>query len=496
MRRAYPPRALVVATAAALAVASAGCARAPARDSVTIALANDILGLDPNRDVEVITDSVLFNVYEPLVALDEDLRFRTVLAETWEHPRPEQWRIHLRRGIRFQDGTPMTAASVRDAFLSLRANPRSDAAQYLAPVQEITVVGGQVLDLVTHEPRALLASLAVLYVTKPNAKGADPPLVGTGPFRLREWRRGERVVLERWEGYWGGPPALRRATFVPVPEAGQRVARLRDGTADIAYDVPPDLAAGAPAGERFVRRTGLTVYYLGFDVRARPGNPFQDARVRRAVHLAVDREALVRGPLRGTGAVATQPVAPAVFGYKPDQPPPAHDPARSRRLLAEAGRPAGFRVRFDFPSGRAEQARFVKDALAPLGIEVELNALAGDGVYQVARAGRSAMFLIGWNCASGEASEFFEFCLRTGARGNYGGYSNPRLDAIADGNGAVPEPRDRRRLLEEAAGIAMDDLPVSPLWVADNIYGTREDVQFTPRVDGEIRLLDVRFVPR
>jgi peptide/nickel transport system substrate-binding protein len=113
-------------------------------------------------------------------------------------------------------------------------------------------------------------------------------------------------------------------------------------------------------------------------------------------------------------------------------------------------------------------------------------------------AGKSNLFLIGWDCSTGEASEFYEFCLHTPAghygKGNYGGYSNPTIDEIAETNGAILDQRARRRLLQKAAVIAMEDLPVLPLWVRDDVYGVRADLTFRPRADAAVRLADVRWV--
>jgi peptide/nickel transport system substrate-binding protein len=127
---------------------------------------------------------VLSNVYEPLVDLDANLRPLPVLARSWENPQPERWRFRLRPDVRFHDGTPLTAEAVRTAIEALRAGAApAEAAQFLNQVREVAVVDPLTLDLVTREPRALLASLSFFHVTKPNAAGRFPPFAGTGPYR-------------------------------------------------------------------------------------------------------------------------------------------------------------------------------------------------------------------------------------------------------------------------------------------------------------------------
>jgi peptide/nickel transport system substrate-binding protein len=483
----------------ALALLAAACSTAkPRKDSLTVLLDDDILSLDPNREIEQVTDSVLSNVFEPLVGFGQELEARTMLAESWEHPEPERWRLRIRRGVSFHDGVPVTPELVRDALLHIKDAPSDEAAQFLGDVREIAIAPDNSVDIVTAEPRAILVNLPGLYIAKRNSASDFPPLVGTGPYRLTAWKPGERVVLERWPGYRGPAPAFREVVFQPVPDGAERVARLADGRADIVYDVPPEAGPAGPAGARFLSRPGLTVSYLGFNLRNLPGNPFHDLRVRQALHLAIDREDLLERALAGQGAVATQPVAPAVFGYDPDVPRPRHDPGRARRLLAEAGHPQGFRARLDMATARLPVARVLQEHLRAVGVELDLNPLEGDGVYQMAETGKSNLFLMGWDCSTGEASEFYEFGLHTPAgqygKGNYGGYSNPAIDSIAETNGAILDQRARRRLLQKAAVIAMEDLPVLPLWVRDDVYGVRSDLTFRPRADAAVRLADVRWV--
>ena len=486
--------ALLVLGALACACSSAK----PRKDALTVLLPADILSLDPNREIEQVTDSVLANVFEPLVGFDQELEARTMLAESWEHPAPERWRLRIRRGVTFHDGVPVTPELVRDALLHIKDAPSEEAAQFLGDVREIAVAPDNSVDIVTAQPRAILANLPGLYIAKKNSASDFPPLVGTGPYRLTAWKPGERVVLERWPGYRGPAPVFREVVFVPVPDGAERVARLAARRADVVYAVPPEAGPAGPAGTRFLSRPGLTVAYIGFNLRNQPGNPFHDLRVRQALHLAIDRQGLLERAMAGEGEVATQPVAPAVFGYDPDVPRPRHDLARARQLLAEAGHPHGFRARLDLAAARLPAARVIQEQLRGVGVELDLNPSEKDGVYQLAMAGKSNLFLIGWDCSTGEASEFYEFCLHTPAghygKGNYGGYSNPTIDEIAETNGAILDQRARRRLLQKAEVIAMEDLPVLPLWVRNDVYGVRADLTFRLRADAAVRLADVRWV--
>jgi peptide/nickel transport system substrate-binding protein len=443
-----------------------------------------------------VSDSVLLNVFEPLVMRGADLQTKTALAERWEHPSPERWRFHLRKGVTFHDGTPLTASVARDALLRVKGDPTLATSSFLEQVVRIEAAGEDDLDLVTSEPRALLPSLLSVYIAKPNAAGSFPPFVGTGPYRLAEWTPRKRVVLEGWSGYRGKRPWIEKAAFVPVLDARERLSRLQKGEADIAYAPPSDVATGSPPkGTRIVRGPGLTVYYLAFNVRETPRNPFRDVRVRRAFHLALNRQELVSRAMPGLGAVATQPVSPLVFGYNARIPAPRFDPAGARALLAEAGWAKGLRTRLDIPEARLATGLAVKQALGDVGVEVELHAMPGHAVYDLAESGKSDFFFAGWDCTSGEASEFYEFNLRTpssrSGRGNYGGWSNRRLDELAERNAATLEAGPRKALLQEAAPIVMDELPILPLFIEDNLFAVRRGVDLSPPADGEIRLMEL-----
>jgi peptide/nickel transport system substrate-binding protein len=463
---------------------------------VTVLLNDDVLTLNPNEEVEVVTDSVLSNVYEPLITLDENLSPRTALADSWEHPRPERWRFHLRQGVRFHDGTLLTAQHVRDFLTAIQKTSDLEAAEFLSQIREVTVVDEHTLDVTTQEPRAILADLPFLYIAKANAPGTFPPFSGTGPYQVKEWTPGQKILLVRSPDYWGPPSSVREALFVPTPDPQLRLAKLRAGEADLVTGLPPELAKAWP-GVRLQRQGALGVFYLGYDLRHARDNPLNDIRVRRAFSLALDRRRLVDEVLDGNGSIPTQPVAPAVFGYNPELPALAFDPQAARRLLGEAGYPHGFLLKLDYPLNHQGEALRIRDDLLAIGVKLDLNGMHRDAVYDLAKSGKSAFFLVGWDCPSGVASEFYEFCLHTPTARyglfNYGGYSNLEIDRIAETNAAILDQHQRRALLQRAAAIAMDELPVLPLFVQDDLYASRAELLFRPRPDGRISLVDISF---
>jgi peptide/nickel transport system substrate-binding protein len=350
-----------------------------------------------------------------------------VLAQSWENPRPNEWRFHLRENVRFHDGSYLTPQAVKDALENVMRSQNLDTNLFLNTIQDIRAIDDRIISIITEKPFAMLSRVPFIYISKRNSQKSFPPLFGTGPYRLISWRKGQSVRLIRWENYWEKRPPFQEVTFMPVAQAKERMEQLRRGSVDIVYSVPADLTSEMP-NVHFARRPGLTVYHLGFDLRPVPGNPFSDPRVRKAIHAALDRESIVKKVLHGYGTVPSQPVVPFVFGYNPSLPRPSQNLSLAKNLLAEAGYPTGIHARLDLIAARLPAARLIQNDLKKIGIDIDLNLITMKQIYDLGEQGKTNFYLIGWDCTSGDASEFYEFCAHTRdqkyGRGNYGYYSN------------------------------------------------------------------------
>jgi peptide/nickel transport system substrate-binding protein len=231
-----------------------------------------------------------------------------------------------------------------------------------------------------------------------------------------------------------------------------------------------------------------------------PRNPFRDVRVRRAVALAIDRDALVRGPLAGQAEVVDQIVSPQVFGHHDGLPLLAHDPAEARRLLAEAGYADGFEVDLDLTAtaGRPHPAlEPVMRDLGAVGIRVRPRASQLASLLDRVERRDTALYLMGWISTSGDAGSSAEYLLHTpgGAYGidNGGGYSSPDVDRLLGEAARCLDSGERRLLLRRAFERVHEDVPVVPLYRATDIYAVAERLVFVPRLDREIRGAELRW---
>ncbi|MDQ3979200.1 MAG: ABC transporter substrate-binding protein [Actinomycetota bacterium] len=330
-------------------------------------------------------------VFEPLVSLGRDFTAQPGLAERWELVEPTRWRFHLRQGVRFHDGRPFTADDVVWSWTGREFLPTAVS----NTLSTVTKVDDHTVDFVVSTPNLRLPEQLVHpegpIVPRGGHNDSAPP-IGTGPFRVVDYRPRQRAVLERFDGYWGEKPRVRRLTFLFLPEPEERIEALEDGTVDLVTNVPADLAARIEAHPSFrlIRAPLGATQSLSFNANALP-----ELAVRQAVALALDRAAYVSLVLSGNGEPGRWMSPSGALGAPASLVDPvAFDPARARRLLDDAGwRPAadGVRVKdgrrltlvlIGGPAVREAGLRFVQEQLKAIGVEVAVKRASDTVTFQ------------------------------------------------------------------------------------------------------------------
>lgn len=488
-----------------------GCRQTIVPRGLVIAYPLGPASLVPYAANEELSLSVLGNVYEPLVALDADLALVPRLAESWHSPDDLTWVFRLRQGVRRHDGRPLEARDVVASLLRARSDPASKQQTALAVVESIEATDTQTVVVRTRRPfETLPASLSGVLVSV-DARPPDQGPVGTGPYRIQAWTPGGTTVLEAFADYWGGAPPIPFVEFRALPDVGERLRQLRSGRVHLVVDVPAEemAALGADRRLRTASRKGMRVLFLAMDCAREvspyvgPGrNPFRDPRVRRAVALAVDRQALVSGPLGGLAEVVDRLATAEEMGGAPGplSPKPA-DPEEARRLLAIAGYGRGFDVTLDFVPGKFRAIEeVVRSIVAELG-RVGIRAVPRDGPPYEAM-GRIAsqdtsLYLVGWMSDSGEASLSYAALLHSRGGGfgayNNGGYSDPEVDRLIEEASARHAPGERDEVLQRVAEKVASDVPVVPLYRQVDLYAIARELEFTPRLDRRIEAATIRW---
>ena len=418
--------------------------------------------------------------------------------------------FRLREGVRLHDGRRLAPEDVVASLEHARSDSESRRRSQLADVEGVSAPGPRTVVVRTRRPLDTLAlRLSNVFIWARGARPGLPP-VGTGPYRIRSLVPGGGATLEPFPEHWKAPPIVRGVTFQVVPEASDRRRWLSEGRAQIAAELQasaPSAEAGPAAPRTVLRADGLRVVFLAFDVArerspyvsASP-NPFRDRRVRQAVALAIDRRALLDGPLAGRAALADQMAAPKELGaYRDSLQSRPFDRAGARRMLGAAGHAGGFEVTLDHaddPDSRSVAAAIVSD-LEKVGVRARSRVQSEALLTRRLDARDTSLCLGSWASDTGDGRVSYEYLLHTRGQGfglaNAGGYSDPALDSLIR-EATAPHDVDARRVLMArlAAKVALD-VPIVPLYTIADVYSVVPGLEFAPRLDRQIRAAELRW---
>ncbi|HYZ62342.1 MAG TPA: ABC transporter substrate-binding protein [Acetobacteraceae bacterium] len=448
------------------------------------------------------------HIYGALVDFDEHGRMLPDLATSWTSDGGNIWRFTLRRGVTFHDGTPFTADDVVFSFKRVPNVPNNPApySGQLLGVEDVRKVDDFTVDIVTEGYLPLLppqiAKLAIVSKRAAEGKSTEDfnqgtAAIGTGPYRFVSVQGRERLLLERFEQYWGKKPDWEHVEFRVLPNDSARTAALLAGDVDLIEFVPLQDAARLKATPGIALHSGGSprVMYLGLNLDPKVTgpdgkNPMLDPRVRLAVSLAMNREGLVRSTLQGFGRVASQIGVPGMNGYLDDLQPDAYDPERARKLLAEAGYGGGLTTGVLCPNGRyiadAQVCQAVGQMLARVGIKAGVEAVPAAVFFGRVRTGANAapIFLGAWSNVIGDAgytlNNMFHSIDRERKMGstNRSLMSDPELDREIDAALTEHDPAKRLALLRAAGRRAADARVLLPLFTAPVVLASKASITY------------------
>ncbi len=453
-------------------------------DTVRFLIESSPNNLDLRQGTDAQSERVGALIYDALVHKDEHFNLQPWLATDWERPEPRIWIFHLRPGVRFHDGKPLTAADVAWSIRSMTngalTTSKSGSFANVTAIETPTP-----LTVVVHtanpEPGLLFNLSDGLFGVVEDGAGRDEGLhpVGTGPFRFVDQVQDKEVVLERNPVWWGGAPKLARVRFAVVPDNISMALELKKGSADAESNaITPD-EVHALKDVPYLRtevRPGADVYYANFNVN---DPALRDVRVRQAIACAIDKEALIKALWQGRAVPARTLLPPGHWAEAngADLPGYAFDPARAKTLLDEAGlRPngKGVRLRFTLRTSTDETTRLLAQVLQQqmeaVGIQLDLRSAEFGTFYADITRGAFQMYILRWT-GSNEDPDIFRFAYAATSfpprGGNRGRYRNPELDALLGSAAAEPSEIVRRRDYVGVQRVLATDLPSLPLWYPD-----------------------------
>jgi peptide/nickel transport system substrate-binding protein len=503
---------------AALLAATLFAAPALAQDNLRIGVEAGPTSLDPHYASLITNIAFSRHVFQPLMEQDHQQNLRPAIATAMRVIDDTTWEVTLDLRARFHDGAPVTAEDV--AFTIGRAGdvPNSPSSFRYAtrPIAAVEAVNPTTIRIRTHQPTPLLPNFLalVMIVSKKHGEGATTAdynagraMVGTGPFRHVSWQPGSPVVMERNPDFAGTAPAFARVEFRPIANPGARVAALQAGDVDLVEIVPPDQFARLRTDQRFATADSPSnrLIFLTLDsdretsphVRAKDGgpiaNPLRDARVRRALSLAINRDALVSRIMQGQALAAGDLGPPGYFGTSPDLTPPPFDLEQARRLLAEAGLPNGFAVQVNGPNDRFPNDEQVVQAIAQmwtrLGIATAVETRTRSVWLSEAAQLKYSVNLAGFS-PNPELLGMLETQIHSWnpqlglGTANRGRFSNPEIDAIIQRARTTIDNDQRRALTQQATRMALrDQTALIPLYFQVNTWAMRRGITYEARTD-------------
>ncbi len=508
-----PLRSFAAVLALLLSIASATAA------DLSIAVGADVTSIDPHFHNLTPNNNIAEHIFETLVAKDPKSQLKPALAVSWKAIDDLTWEFRLRKGVKFHDGSDFTADDVVFSIERVPNVPNSPSsfATYSKQIKEMIVVDPHTIRFRTPAPYPLMPTDmgTIFIVSSKAAKGAatedfnsGKAAIGTGPFRFVRYARGDRIEVARFDAYWGSKPAWDKITFRLIPSDPTRVAALLGRDVAAIENVPTaDLAKLAKNPEISLYRTiSNRLMYLHMDsdrdrspfVTDRAGrpldkNPLKDARVRRAISKAINRQAIVERVMEGAAVATGQLMPEGMFGYTPALKTEPYDPDGAKKLLTEAGYPDGFGLTLHAPNNRyvndEQVAQAVAQMLARIGIQTRVDAMPAAVFFSRGTKLEFSFLLAGWGADTAEASSPLKALLATFSRdkglgqANRGRYSNPKMDAVLEEGMFTVDDAKRQKLFQQATEIAIGDMGVVPLYHQVNLWGTRKGIVYTPRTD-------------
>ncbi len=461
--------------------------------TINVVTSADADSYDPHSWISDDGRMIGSHIFESLVTRDYD----PMLATSWENPDKLTWIFHLKRGVEFTNGEPFNASVVK-FNLERYMDPKTKALYrgLLKPVESIEPLDKYTVKIKTKTPYAVLIYvLREIYMMSPKAvkelgKDVVGRPLGTGPFLFREWVPMERTVIEANPAYYGPKPRVKTIIWRPVTEPSTRIVELKTARADIINKVPPELTGEISGkGMKVIRRQSL--WRMGIMINcAKP--PFDNVKVRQAFNYAANKEDLVKYVLRGAGYVMSDPLGPDVDGHNPDIKPYPHDPAMSRKLLAEAGYPNGVDIEILTPAGRYLKDKALNEAVSYQVKEGGFNmkVVAMEWGMFLKNYRKLHGFFIGEE--SPYAQRYFSKNMDSRVKSYaWMGYHNDEFNKLLDEAGETFDTQKRNAIYRKMSKTVFDDGLYLYMYYAQGIYGVRDRIKnFTPRADAFIILKD------
>ena len=474
---------------AALVLMLALCGAAfAAKDTLVVADQYDATTLDPIGHNDYPTSRACSHIYDTLVFMNPDGSLRPGLAESWEFLTDKDYKMVLRKGVKFHNGEELKAADVKFSLERANTPAGSHIHTYSQDLDNVEIVDDYTVILHLKKVNfPFFSSLVHSWGNIVNKKaveaagddyGMNP--VGTGPFKFKEWAKGDHYTFERFDDYWGNKAKYKTLIVRSIPEPTNRTIELETGAVDISYPVPPiEVPRIEDNDELELQRVVLpSTTYMGFNVHKKP---FDDVRVRQAIFAALDTVQIEAAVFRGLGK-SPRSLIPSVTKYSIDGELPAHvrDVEKAKKLFAEAGvDPASisFVIRSNERKERVDMAQIIQAQLAELGIKTEIVQQEWGAYLQALQQKTHDVFLLGWGLSVPDPDYAVAGLLESNAGTNYTTFNDEKLDAMLQKGRSLPDGDERAQVYKDMQLYINEQLPMIYLHNEVGTAGVRKVVK-------------------
>ncbi len=496
--------------------------------SLSIGMAGDVTSMDPHFHNVTPNANVAEHLFDTIIAKDAQMRLAPGLALSWRALDATTWELKLRKEVKFHDGSDFTADDVvfslnRPALLKNSPGPYTI---YTKSISQVDAVDKYTVRIKTVGINPILPNdLSTIYVVSKKAAantGSDDfnsgkAAIGTGPFKLIAYKKGDRIELARHDSYWGAKPQWDKVTLRIMSSDPARVAALLAGDVQAIEAVPTADQQALKSNPALTMFNAITfrMMFLHLDtardvspfVSDKAGkplakNPLKDVRVRQAISKAISRTAITERVMEGAAEPTSQLVHKTLFGYSPNIKLDTYDPNAARKLLANAGYPDGFMLTIHSPNNRytndEKVAQVIAQQLARIGITTKVETMPSSVFFGRANKLDFSFYLAGWGSDTGEAGSAVKALVATydANKGwgvaNRGRYSNARVDEKIIQAFNTIDDRKREALIQQATEIAMADQALVPLYHQIGSWALKKGLTMIPRVDERMLAADIR----
>ncbi len=418
------------------------------------------------------------NIYEGLVAFDRNLKIIPALATSWGNINNTTWEFKLRKEVKFHDKAKFDANSVKQSFSNAIGKGGSQVKSLLSTIKEIKIKDPYTIQIITKKPDPLILSkLTQFRISRSNK-------IGTGPYVISEWKKGQKLALKGYSDYWGKLPIYQHAEYIVTKDKNKRQNDYDNGKIDLLLAVPKENAMHLPP-DRMKHMFSLEVNFLMFNLK----NPLLSQRKIRDVITKSFDPRRIEDIGNGLVRQVSQFIPPGVYGHNPEIPLFEYREEEKKRDIFGKQKK---QITLDYLPTFKTLAEYIKSQLNEAGFSTRLNPLDATKLLEKIKSNKSQLYILGWQAENGDAQGFLDAFVHSKGQFNNGRYVNAEVDKLIEKARQEINPTKRIEILKNTTDLVHKDLIGIPLFEASRVYAAGKNIKWEPRMDGLVLASDVK----